>query len=106
MPRQKYASLTEQMVYVLMALKNECCGTEIAEIVAQITNQRILLGPGTLYTILSAFLSEELIIETKKEGRKRNYQITAMGMDLLKVECQRMQRVLKDLDAFLGEEDV
>ena len=106
MARQKFAMLTEQMLYVLMAVKEECCGTEIVQKVAVLTNQRVLMGPGTLYTILSQFLDEKLIMETKKEGRKRNYQITNMGMQLLRQEQQRMSMVLSDLNRFLGDNDV
>lgn len=103
MARQKFAALTEQMIYILMALKEERCGMEITEVVATITNQRIHLGPGTLYTILSQFLDEKLIVETKKEGRKRNYQITQLGIRILESEQIRITNLLNDLNEFLGK---
>ena len=106
MARGKFSALTEQMVYVLIALKSEKCGTEITDSIRVLTNERINMGPGTLYTILSQFLNEGLIVETKQEGRKRNYQITDLGMKLLQQEQVRMTNLLKDLNAFLGDDYV
>ena len=106
MARGKFSSLTEQMVYVLMSLNEEKCGIEITEWICDLTCGRVNLGPGTLYTILSQFLSEGLIVETKQEGRKRNYQITDLGMQLLKQEKMRLINVLNDLNKFLGDDHV
>ena len=53
MAREKFSALTEQMLYVLMALKSDKCGTEITEWISNKTNGRVNLGPGTLYTILA-----------------------------------------------------
>ena len=87
-------------------IKEEKCGIEITEWISNLTSGRVNLGPGTLYTILSQFLSEGLIIETKQEGRKRNYQITDLGMQLLKQEKVRMVNLLNDLNEFLGNDHV
>ena len=104
MAREKFSTLTEQMLYVLMALKSDKCGTEITEWISNKTNGRVNLGPGTLYTILSQFLNERMIVETKQEGRKRSYRISNLGMKLLQQEQIRMMNLLNDLNAFLGDE--
>ncbi len=96
MARKKLDTLSEQMHYVLLALQKERCGTEIAQEVKEISHQRIQLGPGTLYTILSQFEEAGIIAETKVEGRKRSYLITAQGLQLLKNEFQRLQQMIKD----------
>ena len=74
MGRKILETLTESMFYVLMALLRQArCGTEIAEYISAVTQSRVRLGPGTLYTILAKFEEVGLIRETAVEGRKRTY---------------------------------
>ncbi len=97
MAKKAFENLTESMFYVLMAfLHRELCGTEIAAFVAEKTAQRIQLGPGTLYTILSRFEAEELIVEIAVEGRKRTYRITPKGKELFFSELKRLQSCVAD----------
>ncbi|MBQ7837153.1 MAG: helix-turn-helix transcriptional regulator [Clostridia bacterium] len=104
MPRTKFQTLTEQMFYILLCLKYECCGTDIMEKVRQITNGRIILGPGTLYNLLEQFVYEEIITETKVEGRRRSYILTDKGKDILKNEYNRIQKQADDYKKIFGEE--
>ena len=48
MPREKFQALTEQMFYILLCLKDECCGMDIMTRVEQRTCGRGRVGPGTL----------------------------------------------------------
>ena len=73
MPREKFQALTEQMFYILLCLKDECCGMDIMTKVEQMTGGQVRVGPGTLYNLLEQFLDAGMIIETKVEGRKRTY---------------------------------
>ena len=38
MPREKFQALTEQMFYILLCLKDECCGMDIMNRVEQLTS--------------------------------------------------------------------
>ena len=79
--------LTEPMFYVLMSfLQQEMCGIEITEFVSQKTGGRVVLGPGTLYTLLGKFQEEHLIEETQVEGRKRTYRLTEKGREVYLAE--------------------
>ena len=98
MPREKFSTLTEQMFYILLCLKNECCGMDIMEKVFQMTEGRISVGPGTLYTILAKFQEEGLIRETAVEGRKRTYAITDRGRALFRQELSRLKLCVADGD--------
>ena len=87
--------LTESMYYVLMALyEKDTFGTEIVEYIEKITNNRIKMGPGTLYTIINKFESEGLIKEIAVEGRKRTYTITNAGKVLFTGEVNRLEELL------------
>lgn len=99
MPKKALEYLTEAMFYILMSfLKREMCGIEIAEFVEKRTKGRVSIGPGTLYTILAKFEEEELIKETRVEGRKRTYCITEKGIELYKEEIQRLKSCLVDAE--------
>lgn len=105
MPRLKFHTLTEQMFYVLLCLKKECCGMDILEKVPAMTKGRVNVGSGTLYNLLEQFLEEDMIKETKVEGRKRSYIITPKGIEMLKKETQRLQSQIEDYFTVFGKED-
>ena len=103
MPRVKFHTLTEQMFYILLCLREECYGMDILDRVPAMTNGRVNVGSGTLYNLLEQFLEEEMIRETKVEGRKRSYILTAKGQEMLDKEYQRIQAQAQDYRKFMGE---
>lgn len=104
MARAKLQTLTEQMFYTLLCLKEECCGIDILDKVPAMTQQRVHIGSGTLYTLLEQFLQEGIIMGTKVEGRRRSYMITAYGNELLEKECARLEAQLHDYYAIFQED--
>ena len=99
MSRKALGVLTETMFYVLMAfLRQERCGTEVAEFVEGRTRGRVRMGPGTLYTILGKFQEEGLIQETAVEGRKRTYRLTDQGRALYQEEVARLRACVADAE--------
>ena len=103
MPRLKFQTLTEQMFYTLLCLKNECYGMDILDKVPSMTNQRVSIGSGTLYTLLEQFLEAGMIRETKVEGRRRSYILTEKGKDMLEKEYQRICSQATDSRAVFGK---
>lgn len=104
MAREKFQTLTEQMFYILLCLRQECCGTDIMAQVQAMTQGRVSVGPGTLYNLLESFLTAGMIRETKVEGRKRSYLITESGEKALEEEYQRLMQLTADYRAVLGKE--
>ena len=105
MPRAKFQTLTEQMFYVLLCLKNECYGMDILDKVPAMTGNRVSVGSGTLYNLLEQFLAEGFIRETKVEGRRRSYMLTAQGRQMLDKEYARIQAQAVDYRRIFGEEE-
>ena len=103
MAREKYQTLTEQMFYILLCLTREQCGVDIMERVREMTEGRVVIGSGTLYSLLESFQQEGFIRETKVEGRRRSYRITPRGRERLDQERQRLERQLEDYGRY-GEE--
>ena len=96
MAREKFQTLTEQMFYVLLTLREECCGTDV------MAQGRVTVGPGTLYNLLDSFQAAGWIMETKTEGRRRSYLITPAGEQALAEEYQRLQILSEDYRSYMG----
>lgn len=105
MPRAKFGTLTEQMFYVLLCLKNECYGLDILDRVPAMTENRVSVGSGTLYNLLEQFLEEGMIVETKVEGRRRSYILTNKGKKMLDKEFRRIQAQAEDYRRIFGKEE-
>ena len=104
MPRLKFQTLTEQMFYTLLCLKNECYGMDILDKVPSMTHGRVSIGSGTLYTLLEQFLEAGMIRETKVEGRRRSYILTDKGREMLEKEYQRICEQASDYRSLFGGE--
>ena len=105
MPREKFKTLTEQMFYILLCLKDECYGIDIFDKIARITEGRVTVGSGTMYTLLEQFLDAEMIREVRVEGRRRSYILTDKGKEMLEAETRRLRAQVANFDAFFGKED-
>lgn len=105
MAREKFKTLTEQMFYALLCLKEECYGMDILDRVPNMTNNRVTIGSGTLYTLLEQFLEADMIKETKVEGRKRSYILTDKGKEMLNAEYERICAQANDYRAAFGKEE-
>jgi len=77
-------------LYILMCLKDECCGIDIMDKVSLMTESRVKVGSGTLYNLLEQFLSSGMIVQTKAEGRRRSYVLTEKGREVLECEYKRL----------------
>ena len=71
---------------------------DILEMVRTLTDGRVTIGSGTLYDLLELFVKEEVIRETKAEGRRRSYIITEKGQQMLDKEYLRLQAQTADYD--------
>ena len=105
MAREQFQSLSEQMYYILLSLWEEQCGADISRRVIELSEGRIRIGPGTLYTLLARFEEQQMIRQTGCEGRKRYYIITEKGRQMLKTEYQRLQTLIQDGTPYLAEEE-
>ena len=61
------------------------------------------VGPGTLYNLLEQFEGAGMIRQTRVDGRRRSYQITRQGLDVLENEYQRLMTLTGDYRRCRGE---
>ncbi len=105
MARIRFQTLTEQMFYTLLCLREECCGMDILDRIPAMTGKRVRIGSGTLYMLLEQFCDAGMIRETKVEGRRRSYLLTEKGREMLKEECLRLSAQLQDYRKAFGEDE-
>ena len=105
MPRPKFQTLTEQMFYVLLCLKEDMCGMDILDRVPAMTEGRVHVGSGTLYNLLEQFVAMGFIRETSAFGRKRTYRLTRHGEEILEKEYQRILLQAQDYARMMKKEE-
>jgi len=93
---KKYIPMTETIYYVLLALKEERHGYAIIQYIGQLTDNRIQMGTGTLYTMLGRLVDDKLITVVSTDSKKKTYKITTDGDELLQKELERLAHQLKN----------
>ena len=97
MPKKAMETLTESMLYLLMAFtEGPLCGTGAAAFIAGRSSGRIIMGPATLYTLLARFSEQGYIREIDCTKGMRTYEITKKGRDAYDAELRRLQTCLDD----------
>ena len=104
MPRVRFQTLTEQMYYILLCLRRECCGMDIMDRIPAMTGGRVHVGSGTLYHLLDQFQEAGMIRLTRAEGRRRSYTLTPLGREALEAEYRRICAQVQDYQRALEEE--
>ncbi|MCM1026308.1 MAG: PadR family transcriptional regulator [Roseburia sp.] len=97
---KKYVPMTETTYYTLLAVTVPRHGYAIMQYVSGLTKGRIVLGTGTLYTMVGRLVADG-VIETVPNEEKKAYRITETGMALLKAETERLGKQLADGETVL-----
>ena len=83
--------MTEAMYYILLALLRPGHGYGMMQRIRELSGGRLVMGPGTLYGVLSRMNREGLIVLTGEDGRRKNYAITEAGKNALLLEYRRLK---------------
>lgn len=88
--------MTEAMYYVLLALMHPNHGYQLMQVITEVSNGRLKMGPGTLYGVLSRMQKDGLISLAEDDGRRKTYQITEDGEHALRQEFNRLKALILD----------
>ena len=88
--------MTEAMYYVLLALTRPDHGYGLMQRIKELTGGRVVMGPGTLYGIITRLEREKLITLEQQDGRRKTYLITPQGRSALLEEYRRLRRLVDD----------
>lgn len=92
---EKHIPLTETMFLVLLTMLEENYGYKVSQEVEEITNGRIVLGPGTLYGAINNLNKKGWIeLVDKDDSGKKVYIATDIGRELVSLEIKRMRNLV------------
>lgn len=96
---KKYEPLTESYYYILLCLyKGPNHGYGIMQDVMKISNNRVKIGSGTMYTAVSKMIKKGWIRDSitvdDSDDRRRTYEITKEGTEILYGEIKRLKELL------------
>ncbi len=92
--------MTEAIYYILLALQEPMHGYGIMQKTTTMSNGRLVLSAGTLYGAISNLLEKEWIVpcgeSSDSDGRRKMYQITGKGQEVLLAEFERLEELVKN----------
>lgn len=93
--RKVYVPMTETAFYILLCLKKPNHGYGIVQTVERLTEGAIKLAPGTMYGSLSKMEKDGLIRFVREEEKRKIYEITDLGREVLQTEITRIERLYR-----------
>ena len=91
---KSYLPLTEATYYILLALEEPLHGYAVMQKVEAMSEGTVKLGPGTLYGAFSTLEKESLIQFIGEEERRKSYQLTPKGRQVLALQIERLKIML------------
>lgn len=103
--KKVYMPMTETAFYILMCLKEPNHGYGIVQMVEKMTDGEIRLTPGTMYGSLSKMEKDGVIQFIREEDKRKIYQITELGAEVLQIELRRIRRLYKNAQEVTANEN-
>jgi len=94
--QNKYYPMTETAFYLLLALSSERHGYGAMQHIEVITGGRLKIGPGTVYGTLSKMEKDGLIQVMNEYERRKTYKQTLLGKELLSLEIERLEELVRN----------
>lgn len=95
--RKVYVPMTETGFYILLCLQQPNHGYGVVQMVEKMTDGEIKLAPGTMYGSLSKMEKDGLIQFVREEEKRKLYEITALGQEVLELEKKRICRLYRNV---------
>jgi len=92
----RYLPLTEAAYYILLSLREPLHGYGVMLKVEKMSRGAISIGPGTLYGAFATLEREKLIAFVREDERRRVYQITEKGEQVLDLYIERLGMMLSN----------
>lgn len=93
--KKVYVPMTETAFFILLCLRKPNHGYGIVQRVEKMTEGAIKLAPGTMYGSLSKMEKDKVIRFNREEDKRKIYEITELGLEVLQIELQRIARLYK-----------
>ena len=90
-----YVPMTETGFYILFCLRQPQHGYGISQQVRQMTGGAVTISAGTMYGTLSKMEKDGLIRFVREEEKRKIYEITDLGREVLQTEIARIERLYR-----------
>ena len=90
-----YVPMTETGFYILFCLRQPHHGYGISQQVRQMTGGAVTISAGTMYGTLSKMEKDGLIRFVREEEKRKIYEITDLGREVLQTEIARIERLYR-----------
>mgnify|MGYP000268305179 FL=1 len=98
---KRYIPMSETMFYILLSLREPNHGYGIMQQVKEITADRVNMGAGTIYQSIGKLEGDGLIAPVREEDRKKIYEITDLGTQVLTIEAKRIRELYRNTEGLL-----
>jgi DNA-binding PadR family transcriptional regulator len=93
--KKVYVPMTETGFYILFCLQKPNHGYGVVQRVEELTSGELRLAPGTMYGTLSKMEKDGVIRFIKEEDKRKIYEITELGLEILNIEINRIKNLYK-----------
>ena len=94
--RRIYVPMTESGFYILFCLLTPQHGYGISQQVRRMTGGAVTISAGTMYGTLAKMEKDGLIAFYSEEEKRKLYQITELGREVLANELRRIERLYRN----------
>ena len=94
--RRIYVPMTESGFYILYCLQEPQHGYGIGQQVRKMTGGEVAISAGTMYGALSEMEKDGLIMFHSEADKRKLYQLTDQGREVLATETARIERLYKN----------
>ena len=91
--RHIYVPMTETGFYILFCLQRRMHGYSITQRVREMTDGEVAISAGTMYGTLSKMEKDGLIRFVEEQEKRKLYEITPLGREVLDLELARIRRL-------------
>ena len=91
-----YVPMTESGFYILFCLQSRQHGYAISQQVKKMTGGAVAISAGTMYGTLSKMEKDGLIVFCREEDKRKLYQETPLGREILDIEVRRIERLYRN----------
>ena len=99
-------ALTEAVYYILLALHEPTHGYGIMKYIRNLTNDRVIIGSGTLYGAINKLIKNGWIkIDDNYNNDKKCYLITDDGKEIVVNEVARLKSLTSHGESIIGGND-
>lgn len=99
-----FLPLSEATFFIMLALLTPKHGYGVMQMVEEVSQGSVVIGPGTLYGAFSNLEKEKLIEMVLEEGRRKVYQLTPKGREVLLAQRDRLEMMIALYDKNIDPE--